>query len=67
AAETMNCADILLSGGVASSRLLSELLSARIGGDARLWFSRSALASDNAVGTALLAADRAAREDVCRA
>ena len=67
AAETTDCADILLSGGVASSRLLSELLSARIGGAARLWFSSSALASDNAVGTALLAADRAAREDVCRA
>ena len=67
AAETTDCADILLSGGVASSRLLSELLSARIGGAARLWFSRSTLASDNAVGTALLAADRAAREDVCRA
>ncbi len=66
AAETTGCGDVLLSGGVASSRLLSELLSARVNGAVRLWFSRSELSSDNAVGTALLAADWAAQEGACR-
>ena len=66
AAETTGCGDVLLSGGVASSRLLAQMLSARVDGAARLWFGRGDLSSDNAVGAALLAADRAAREDTCR-
>lgn len=51
------CGTVLLSGGVASSALLRELLAARIAPDVRLYFGRSELSSDNAVGVALLAAD----------
>lgn len=47
---------ILLCGGVASSTLLNELLHERI--DAPLYFSSPHLASDNAVGVALLALEQ---------
>lgn len=50
--------DFLFAGGVASSTLLRELLEARLKkSNARLHFSDPKLASDNAVGAALLAMD----------
>ena len=58
AAGESGCGTVLLSGGVVSSALLRELLAARIAPDVRLYFGRSELSSDNAVGVALLAADR---------
>ena len=46
----------LVCGGVASSALLRTLLSRRFAGE--LYFGKPELSSDNAVGTALLGADR---------
>jgi len=57
AAET-GCRDVLLSGGVASSLLLRELLHSRLKRDIRISFGRSELSGDNAVGVALLARDQ---------
>lgn len=57
AAEASGCGEVLLSGGVASSALLRELLGDRIAPQIRLHFGKNALSSDNAVGAALLAAD----------
>ena len=51
-AET-GCKTALLSGGVSGSLLLRELLQQRL--NAELFYARSGLSSDNAVGTALLA------------
>ncbi len=49
----------LFAGGVASSSLLRRLLSERLrGSNARLFFSRPELSSDNAVGAALLCMDK---------
>ena len=47
---------VLLCGGVASSKLLRSLLNRRTGGG--LYFGRSELSSDNAVGVALIGEDR---------
>lgn len=50
----------LLAGGVASSAILRKMLLERLNGtSACLFFSHPKLASDNAVGTALLAMDQA--------
>lgn len=49
---------VLVCGGVASSMLLRKLLGERYGD--RLYFGKSELSSDNAVGVALLGADRSA-------
>ena len=57
AAQETGCKDALAAGGVASSVLLRELLASRLQGRVRLSFGESALSSDNAVGTALLASD----------
>lgn len=57
AVTATGCADVLLSGGVASSALLRQQLHVRVKEAARLWFGERALSSDNAVGTALLAQD----------
>lgn len=57
AAQETGCKDALAAGGVASSALLRELLASRLQGRVRLSFGESALSSDNAVGTALLASD----------
>ena len=51
-AET-GCKTALLSGGVSGSLLLRELLQQRL--NTELFYARSGLSSDNAVGTALLA------------
>lgn len=61
AAKRTGCFDALLAGGVASSPLLRRLMLASMGkkGDIRLFFGESALSSDNAVGAALLARDKA--------
>lgn len=58
AAEKKNCRTFLISGGVASSALLRELLAVRLKGSADVRFGRNALSSDNAVGVALTAGDR---------
>lgn len=51
-------ASFLFAGGVASSGLLRKLLHERLrGSNARLFFSRPELSSDNAVGAALLCMD----------
>ena len=50
------CKTALLSGGVAGSVLLRELLQDRL--KAELLYAESGLSADNAVGTALLAMDR---------
>ena len=47
------CKTALLSGGVSGSLLLREILQQRL--NTELFFARSGLSSDNAVGTALLA------------
>lgn len=56
-ASEADCTSVLLSGGVASSLLLRELLQARVEKNIRLSFGQSALSSDNAVGTAFAARD----------
>jgi len=53
-AET-GCKFALLSGGVSGSLLLRELLQNRL--KEKLYYAKSGLSSDNAVGTALLARD----------
>ena len=53
-AET-GCKTALLSGGVSGSLLLRELLRQRL--NTELFYAKSGLSSDNAVGTALLARD----------
>ena len=53
-AET-GCKTALLSGGVSGSLLLRELLEKRL--NVELFYAKSGLSSDNAVGTALLARD----------
>lgn len=53
-AET-GCKTALLSGGVSGSLLLRELIKQRLGID--LFYAKSGLSADNAVGTALLAQD----------
>lgn len=53
------CCDFLFAGGVSSSGLLREMLTERLScSKARLHFSKAELASDNAVGAALLCMDR---------
>lgn len=49
------CKTALLSGGVSGSLLLRELLRQRL--NTELFYAKSGLSSDNAVGTALLARD----------
>lgn len=56
AVETYGELPFLICGGVASSMLLRTLLKQRFHG--RLYFGRPELSSDNAVGVALLGADR---------
>ncbi|MDO4493270.1 MAG: O-sialoglycoprotein endopeptidase [Clostridia bacterium] len=58
AAEEKHCGTFLISGGVASSKLLRELLAVRLKGAADVRFGQNALSSDNAVGVALTAGDR---------
>ena len=61
ACERTGCRQALLAGGVASSTLLRELLLVRAKKrrlDCRLSFARPELSGDNAVGVALLAAER---------
>ena len=60
ACEQTNCRQALLAGGVASSLLLREMLTARAKKrrlDCRLCFARPELSGDNAVGVALLGAE----------
>ena len=60
ACELTGCRQALLAGGVASSTLLRDLLSARARKrrlECRLCFARPELSGDNAVGTALLGAE----------
>lgn len=60
ACERTGCRQALLAGGVASSLLLREMLSARVKKsrlDCRLCFARPELSGDNAVGVALLGAE----------
>ena len=60
ACEQTNCRQALLAGGVASSLLLREILTARAKKrrlDCRLCFARPELSGDNAVGVALLGAE----------
>ena len=59
AAETADCRDVLLSGGVASSLLLRDLLLKRCAPDLRLHYGLPALSSDNAVGVAIAAKEGA--------
>lgn len=59
AAETTDCRDVLLSGGVASSLLLRDLLLKRCAPDLRLHYGLPALSSDNAVGVAIAAKEGA--------
>ena len=59
------CRQALLAGGVSSSRLFAGMLRSRMrkyGIACRLAFARPELAGDNAVGIALLGADRMRRE-----
>ncbi|MBR0507574.1 MAG: O-sialoglycoprotein endopeptidase [Clostridia bacterium] len=58
ACEQFGDLPVLVCGGVASSRLLRTLLKKRFRG--RLYFGRPEFSSDNAVGVALLGADRSA-------
>jgi N6-L-threonylcarbamoyladenine synthase len=58
ASERFGDLPVLVCGGVASSELLRNLLKERYAG--RLCFGRPEFSSDNAVGTALLGADRSA-------
>ena len=51
--------DVLLSGGVASSLLLRDLLLKRCAPDLRLHYGLPALSSDNAVGVAIAAKEGA--------
>lgn len=63
--ETAGCRQALLAGGVASSRLFASLVRARAEKrrlSCRISFARPALSGDNAVGVALLGADRWKRE-----
>lgn len=53
--EQTGCDSALLSGGVSGSLLLRNLLAERMGRE--LYYAKSGLSSDNAVGTALLARD----------
>ena len=55
ATERTGCNTVLLSGGVSGSLLLRELLRQRL--NTELFYAKSGLSSDNAVGTALLARD----------
>lgn len=65
--ERTGMTDILLAGGVASSSLLRELLTARLqkrsNGKARLCFAKPELAGDNAVGVALAGLERLHRKN----
>lgn len=61
AGERTGCTQALLAGGVASSSLLREMMTrraARRGCACHLCFARPELSGDNAVGVALLGADR---------
>lgn len=65
ACETTGCRQALLAGGVASSVLLRQMLLERARKRrlrCRLHFARPELSGDNAVGVALLGAQRAAQE-----
>ena len=65
ACETTGCRQALLAGGVASSALLRQMLLERARKRrlrCRLHFARPELSGDNAVGVALLGAQRAAQE-----
>ncbi len=55
AAERTGCSTILLSGGVSGSMLLRELLHERLQKD--IFYAKSGLSSDNAVGVALQTRD----------
>lgn len=66
AAEKTGAADILIAGGVASSRLLRDMLlerneKRRLG--LRLYFGRPEYSGDNAVGAALIGLNRLAKEN----
>lgn len=62
ASKAANCTTVLISGGVASSSLLRQLLSERIEGKLDIRFGLPAYSSDNAVGTSLIACDTYTRE-----
>ena len=67
ASEQTGAKQALLAGGVASSTLLKELLLARAkkrGLGCKLHFARPELSGDNAVGVALLGADRYRKENL---
>lgn len=57
ASELTGCKTVLISGGVASSRLLRDLLKERINGKLSVYFGQPAYSSDNAIGTAMIAYD----------
>ena len=57
AAEETDCRSVLLSGGVASSLLLRDLLKDRMKKGIHLSFGQSVLSSDNAVGVAFAVRD----------
>ncbi len=66
ACEGTGCRQALLAGGVASSTLLREMMRARAKKrklSCRLCFARPELSGDNAVGVALLGADRYKEEE----
>ena len=66
ACEGTGCRQALLAGGVASSTLLREMMRARARKrklSCRLCFARPELSGDNAVGVALLGADRYKEEE----
>ena len=56
AVQTYGDLPFLVCGGVASSGLLRTMLQKRFSG--RLYFGKPELSSDNAVGVALIGADR---------
>ena len=65
AAEETGCRDMLLAGGVMSSRLLRQLLTERNDkrrAGLRLFFGRPEFSGDNAVGVALIGLERLTKE-----
>ena len=55
----------LLAGGVASSRILRQMLAQRLQGSGlQLYFGQPELSSDNAVGVALIARDHIQKEEL---
>ena len=65
AAEKTGIDRALLAGGVASSRILRQMLAQRLQGSGlQLYFGQPELSSDNAVGVALIARDHIQKEEL---